>query len=423
MFLFRDKGALELDRLDVSVFGRVKEVERLRGILSGVGSGFLPKLTSVHGPPGSGKTFVVRKVCSEFEASSRGRFRFVYVNLGEVKTVFGFANRLLGVMGGRWRTGRVGLDGVLEEFWGKVLDWKGDGKKFLLVCMDEADRLFMDQRGDPSGLLYRLVRSQDRLRGSGVSLSLLTVSNLSFGEIWELDGRVRSSMGFEEIFFQPYSRDELKGILMGRFAEAFNPGVVDEQVLEACLDYMTRQSMDVRRMLDLLRICGEMAEAEQSPKVEMKHFTQTRERLEQDHHKSLLGGLAGMQLTVLYILARLLEFDHEVAPSTSQLYQEYQERAQKACPSYRRVADILKELEVMNLVGTSLVSKGRGGRSNEVWLEIPADVILDFVEPDWRQLRDHIEEMKKKWIDAYGKPAGMGRLSAEERRYRKQRGW
>ena len=111
MGLFRDKGAFELDRLDVSVVGRVKEVERLTGLLSGIELGFLPKVIGVHGPPGSGKTLVSRKVCEEYEGRSGGKFRFVYLNLGEVKTVFGCANRLLAAMGGRLRTGRVRVKG------------------------------------------------------------------------------------------------------------------------------------------------------------------------------------------------------------------------------------------------------------------------------------------------------------------------
>lgn len=167
MLIFGDKGALELDLLEVSVVGRAKEAERLKEILSGVEAGFLPKLIGIHGPPGSGKTLVTRKVCSDYETGSGGRFRFVYVNLGELKTVFACANRLLVEMGGRLKTGRAGIDGVMEEFWARLVEWKGEGRKFLLVCMDEADRLFIDKRGDPSGFLYRLVRSQDRLRGSG----------------------------------------------------------------------------------------------------------------------------------------------------------------------------------------------------------------------------------------------------------------
>ena len=99
------------------------------------------------------------------------------MNLGEGRTVFGCANRLLVAVGGLSRTGRVGLDGVMDGFWARVLEWRSGQRKFLLVVLDEADRPFMDERGDPSGFLYRFVHSQDRLEGSGISLSLLTISN------------------------------------------------------------------------------------------------------------------------------------------------------------------------------------------------------------------------------------------------------
>ena len=44
MGLFRDKRALELDRLGNSMVGRSNEVERLKNILLGIKTGLLPKL-------------------------------------------------------------------------------------------------------------------------------------------------------------------------------------------------------------------------------------------------------------------------------------------------------------------------------------------------------------------------------------------
>jgi cell division control protein 6 len=395
MGLFREKSALELDRLSVEVVSRGEEAGRLRKILDGVESGFLPKVIGVHGPPGSGKTLVSRRVCEEFEKNSGGRFRFVYVNLGEVRTVFSCANRLVRALGGSWRSGRYGLDGVMEEFWRNVLDWHGEGRRFLLLCLDEADHLFIDRRGDPSGFLYRLVRSQDRLEGSGISLSLLTISNSPLFEIWDLDARVRSSMGFEEIFFKPYSKEELKGILTNRCSEAFNPGVVDPAVIDACVSYTAEQSRDVRRMIDLLRFCGEVAEAGNAAAVSMEHYYQAVKRVEADHYTTLFHGLADLQLELLHHLAFLAEIDGVSAPSTNQLYDQYKKATGKDTRSYRALAGVLKELEVMNLVGAKTVSKGRGGRSNEVWLKIPAEAVLDYTRPDWRDIKKRVTEAKK----------------------------
>jgi Cdc6-like AAA superfamily ATPase len=82
MSIFKNKDALNLDRLSAEVVGRAQEAERLKNILKGIEQGYLPKVISVFGPPGSGKTFIVRRICSEFEAESSGLFKFVYINLG-----------------------------------------------------------------------------------------------------------------------------------------------------------------------------------------------------------------------------------------------------------------------------------------------------------------------------------------------------
>lgn len=410
MGLFKDKGALELDRLSVEVAGRSSEASRLRGILSSVNSGFLTKLVSVHGPPGSGKTLVVRSVCQEFAEASAGRFRFVYVNIGEVKTVFSCANRLLASLGGDSKAGSFGLDGVMEQFWRKVCEWKGEGRRFLLVCFDEADRLFLDERGDPSGFLYRLVRSQDRLEGSGLNLSLLMISNSPISDVWELDGRVRSSMGVEEIFFKPYSREELREILEKRCVETFNSDAVDQEVVEACVDYTAEQSRDVRRMIDLLRVCGEVSEAQGDLKVEIKHFNQALKRFELDHHKTLFEGMANLQLDLIHAIAWANEFKDEPSPSTDQIFQVYKKRVGQKALTYRRISSVLKELEVMNLIGTRKISRGREGQRNEVWLTIPAETVLDFTKPDWREDKKKIKEYKEK----------MKKLDGLERRLRKR---
>jgi len=49
---------------------------------------------------------------------------------------------------------------------------------------------------------------------------------------------------------------------------------------------------------------------------------------------------------------------------------------------------VLKELEVMNLIGGRTVSRGRGGCSSEVCLKVPARTILEYLGIDWKRIKD-----------------------------------
>lgn len=122
---------MNLDRLTVDVIGRKDEAERLKRILKGTEQGYLPKVICVFGPPGSGKTLVTRKVCSDYERDSDGAFKFIYANIGEVKTVFSVANKFLMVLGREAKLSRTGLDGVMKEFWEALRELGNSGTKFV----------------------------------------------------------------------------------------------------------------------------------------------------------------------------------------------------------------------------------------------------------------------------------------------------
>ena len=102
------------------------------------------------------------------------------------------------------------------------------------------------------------------------------------------------------MFFRPYSREELKEILTERAWKAFKPDAVDHEVIDECVKYTAEEHRDVRGMVDLLRVCGGLAECEGSDRVEKKHFTKALEIFEMGYCKGLFDGLAGAQMNMLY---------------------------------------------------------------------------------------------------------------------------
>jgi len=115
--------------------------------------------------------------------------------------------------------------------------------------------------------LYNLTRLNSELSQSQISIVGIS-NNLTFLD--ELDPRVRSSLSEEEIVFPPYNAVQLQEILRKRAKEVFREGVIrDEDVITKCAAFAAREHGDARRALDLLRVSGELAERENSPKVKL----------------------------------------------------------------------------------------------------------------------------------------------------------
>lgn len=71
--------------------------------------------------------------------------------------------------------------------------------------------------------------------------------------------------------------------------------------------------------------------------------------------------------------------------TTSMIYQMYQEFIKsKKTLSYRRIATILKELEVIGLLGGRNISKSREGYGREIWLKVPAKSVIDYAKTKWQ---------------------------------------
>jgi len=71
----------------------------------------------------------------------------------------------------------------------------------------------------------------------------------------------------------------------------------------------------------LLRVCAEIVEDQNDQRVEIRHLSRALERFEMDHQKALFGGLAEMQMNLLYTMAVLSEIEDVITPSTSRAYQ------------------------------------------------------------------------------------------------------
>jgi cell division control protein 6 len=216
-------------------------------------------------------------------------------------------------------------------------------------------------------------------------VSIIGISNdLRFTNY--LDPRVQSSLSEEEIVFSPYNARQLEDILRQRAEMAFKEGVLDEFVIPLCAALAAREHGDARKALDLLRVAGEVAERENAEKVTEYHVRKANEKIEADNIVEAVRTLPTQSKVLLYSVI-LLEERGVKTLTTGEVYDTYK----RLCKflsidtlTQRRVSDLISELDLLGILNSRVVSKGRYGRTKEIKLEVSPVGIKLVLEDDIR---------------------------------------
>jgi cell division control protein 6 len=374
--VFRNKALLDSSNLSTATVGRTDQFRQLVDLVADAGKGYLPALIQVYGPPGTGKTTVVRQVAQE-AAAQFPDLRTVYVNLKECRSLFSAANQILFQLTDAKAPTVAGLDGIFEAIWKATED-----RKFLLLVLDEIDAIFEDKRYKPSDFLYRLLHRRDT--GRPPLVCVITITNLLLGIESLLDSRVRSRMGTESVSFPPYREDDIYAIMKAR-RDAFRPDAIVPGIARRCARSAAEEHGDARRALDLLRIAGELADAEGAARIEMSHVERAETALEEDRSLRVIQDLPLQEILLVEALSlvadaayRKIFQEGKVAPPenpaipTDRVFKSYRERADHwnlPMKGRRRFLDFLQDLEMHGLIGSVKESSGRYGRQKLVWIQ------------------------------------------------------
>jgi len=348
----------------------------------------------IYGKTGTGKTAVAKYVGSELEAAgakSASNCSFIYINCEVIDTQYRVLAHLARCFGREVPMTGWPTDQVYEEV-RKSLD---EDRRMVVMVLDEVDKL--TRKGDD--ILYNLTRINSDLDQAGVSL--IGISNdLKFTDF--LDPRVKSSLGEDEIIFPPYNAEQIKDILEQRATMAFKPGVLAEDVIPLCSALAAQEHGDARRALDLLRVSGELAERTGSNRVTEDQVRAARAKIERDRVREVVMTLPTQSKLVLYSVL-LLEEQGIKNVTTGAVYGMYKQ----LCPlvdldflTHRRIADLIAELDMLGIIHTVVVSKGRYGRTKEISLSIPLAKLKAMILDDYR-LKDLIggaASLQSRWF-------------------------
>ena len=124
---------------------------------------------------------------------------------------------------------------------------------------------------------------------------------------------------------------------------------------------------------------------------------------------------------VFAALSRITYLTDKKWHSTSTVYKQFQKILKDAKPlSYRRVFDILNELENAGLVVSKTGSKGRYGYSTEYMLTVPPDTVELLNQKFWEKLVD----MKEKRYEMLHNPKyGSGTIRAKYDKFGAEKFW
>lgn len=374
--IFRSRDVLRPTYTPKELPHREEQIQELASVLAPALHGETPSNVLIYGKTGTGKTAVAKYVGKELEEADAGSAcSVIYLNCEVVDTQYRVLAHLarhfdkdIPMTG--WPT-----DQVYSEF-RNALDEK---KRVVVIMLDEVDKLV--RKGDD--VLYNLSRINSDLVQARVSL--IGISNdLKFTEF--LDPRVKSSLGEDEIIFPPYNAEQIQDILEQRAELAFRPGVLADDVIPLCAAFAAREHGDARRALDLLRIAGEIAERARSQMITEEHVKAARDKIEQDRVEEVIKTLPTQSKLVLYSIL-LLEEQAARNITTSTVYGMYKQ----LCPlveadslTHRRITDLIAELDMLGILHTVVISKGRYGRTKEISLSVHPPKLKSILLQDYR---------------------------------------
>jgi archaeal cell division control protein 6 len=441
--IFRNKETLRHSYNPKKLPHREKEIKLLASILVSALKGESPSNILVYGITGTGKTAVIKYVGAELErkavemAAERGNFlcgvtdryldhesneelslarkmlgpsallgeetgglinrpvNFIYTNCQYVNTQYGVLTNISNHFIDNWSK-RVPFTGwPIEEVHKKLIEYLDQAGGITIVILDEIDKLVLkDRSGEDT--LYILARLNEELSNSKVSL--IGISNeLKFMEL--LESRVNSSLGPEEINFAPYDATQLKDILSERAKEAFNADVLDPGVVPLCSALAAQEHGDARRALDLLRISAEIAERNGFSTVSEALVRQAKDQIERDNTNDAIRSMPTQsKLILLSIIHNTVRENKKI--TTGDVYETYKDLTRETGTSeltFRRVTDLISDLNTLGLIDTRVVSYGRQGRTRLIELTVnPEETKTIILEDSYlKKLEDYKPPMQR----------------------------
>lgn len=369
--IFKDKKPLDHRFLPEKLIHREDQIKQIAKYWVDALNNVTPSNITIYGKTGTGKTAASKFAREQLNEASQNKNVFIrveYIRCTDYTTEYQVIAYLCQKLG-RDVPNRGWTKSEIVNTFRNIFKANSLGKKLILiVILDEID-ILLDKDGD--GILYTLTRTEN--------VSILSISNfLDFKGL--IKSRVNSSLNDKEIVFPPYGADQLADILYDRAGLSFHEEVLENDVIPLCSAMAAKEEGDARYALDLLRTSGELAFDEDSENVSSIHVKRAKDKIEHNKVTEIISTLPIQQQRVLEAILNLTKENGEI--TSGKLYDAYKEVSNKDSVTYRRIFDFINELEMLGIISTNTISRGRGkGRTNIIKLQCDLNLLETTLFP------------------------------------------
>ena len=342
------------------IVGRDKEMKKVGDALNPAIFGREPNHLFIFGKTGTGKSLISRSVTERVIAEA-GRedvaVKSVFVDCGEENTEASVVKTIAKALNDPESSGtRVPDRGLSTGDYYKRL-WRAVDlcTDVAIIILDEIDML------DDDEVLRKLSRAGESQKIQQSDIGVIGITNkIDFPD--NLNERVKSSFTRDELVFQPYDANQLREILENR-RDAFKDDVLSNDVIPLVAAFAAQEHGDARKGIDILRNAGRIATKEDADTVVEDHVRAAKRKTEVDRFAEVVDGAPVQAKVILFALTSLTDARHEDQFTTKQIYDRYRGFAGELdldTLSERRVQEILKEQNFLNVIQSDKKGLGRG---------------------------------------------------------------
>ncbi len=376
--IFKNKEVLSSSFVPGAISHRDTEIEEISNILAP--SLLMERVSNmlIYGFSGTGKSLVTRYIAQNLASTAMDKnvnILPIYINcrLENNNTEYRLISNLCTFFGVKVPTSGLSVN----QLYKKMVSAVDIEDKYIIIILDEIEKLIQNA-GD--GVLYSLLRLNESMKHA--KISIIGISNNTDLKA-SLDQRVKSSLSPVELVFKPYNAIEIEDILNVRVGESFYENAMDEGVVKKCAALAAQEHGDIRKALNLLRVAGENAQQSGRSRLTEEDLDKASAILEQNITEEIIKSMTKQSKSILYsiiVVARSKRLGKVYSGEVYDAYIKIAERYGLKALTFRRISDLIADMDYNSLIMSRVKSNGRYGRTRELNIAFSPSLLTKIEE-------------------------------------------